>query len=232
MRDFSEKMIFESINLLAERIGECNIITFTGGTGAGDEPGGSAKFITAVLGNEKVKAAMAGFIENRDGLILGIGSGFQALVNLGLVPFGTFINPCEDSPAITQNKTGRFVSRMVRVRTASVMSPWFSDVYMGDIHLAAGSGGEARFVATEEQIAVLAMNGQIASQFVDFEGKPSMSAEFNPGGSDDAIEALTSPDGRILGMLTYPERTGEGLYKNVPGDYDRKIFESGVKYFK
>ena len=232
IRNQNREMLIESIGRLAEKIKECQIIMLPGGSGMGDEPGGAAKFMTAALRNERIRDAVADLIENRDGLMLGIGSGFQVLVRSGLIPYGKILDFDKNSPTLTNNIIGRHVSRLVRTRVTSVRSPWFSGVSAGDIHTAALSSSESRFVASEKQIADLVKNGQIAAQYVDFEGNASMDAEFNPGGSTAAVEALTSPDGRIMGKMTHSERAGADLYKNVPGDYDQKIFESGVLYFK
>jgi phosphoribosylformylglycinamidine synthase len=202
-----------------------------GGYNAPEEPDGSGKYMTAILRNEKIQEAIADLMEKRDGLILGIGSGFQALIKLGLVPYGKILAPDAERPSLTWNTIGRHMSRLVNVRIASVKSPWFSFASPGDIFTAPVSHGEGRFIAGEEQIAMLIKNGQIAAQYTDFYGSASMGLDFNPNGSVCAIEAITSTDGRILGKMGHSERAGEFLYKNVPGNYGCKIFESGVKYF-
>ena len=171
-------------------------------------------------------------LNNRDGLILGICNGFQALIKLGLVPFGEIRDITEDMPTLTYNNIGRHMSSIVRTKITSNLSPWFSEVNVGDIQNVAISHGEGRFVASQEVIKSLFKNGQIATQYVDFEGNASMNMPYNPNGSMMAIEGITSLDGRVLGKMGHSERIGENLYKNIPGNFDQKIFESGVKYFK
>ena len=231
MRNLNRDVLIQSIDELAEKIRESQIIMIPGGFSSGDEPDGSAKFITAVFRNEKITEAVSDFMENRDGLMLGICNGFQALIKLGLVPYGQIVPPDEKNPTLTYNRIGRHMSRLVNVRVASVKSPWFSLASVGDIYTGPVSHGEGRFVASDAQIAGFAENGQVAAQYVDFTGKASMDIEFNPNGSSYAIEALTSPDGRILGKMVHAERVGDNTYRNVPGNYDWKIFESGVRYF-
>ena len=171
-------------------------------------------------------------LKNRDGLILGICNGFQALIKLGLVPYGEIVNPREDMPTLTYNKIGRHVSSIVNTRISSNLSPWFNSVRVGDVHKVAVSHGEGRFVANKTIISELIKNGQVATQYVDLNGEATMNMPYNPNGSECAIEAITSPDGRVLGKMGHSERIGENLYKNVVGNFDQKIFESGVKYFK
>ena len=231
MRNLNMEMLIESADGLAEKIRKCQIIAMPGGGGMGNEPGGASKFMTAALLNGKVKEAVTDLIENRDGLMIGIGSGFQALLRSGLLPCGKIFDIDDKSPTLTVNVAGNHVSRIVRTRVSSVKSPWLSGVSVGDIHAAHFSLSEGRFVISEKQIAEFAGNGQIAAQYVDFNGNATMDPEFNPCGSFAAIEALTSPDGRIIGKATHPERAGNNLYINVPGDYDQKIFEAGIKYF-
>ena len=203
-----------------------------GGFSAGDEPDGSGKFIATVFRNERIKDAVMDLLNNRDGLILGICNGFQALIKLGLVPFGEIRDITEDMPTLTYNNIGRHMSSIVRTKITSNLSPWFSEVNVGDIQNVAISHGEGRFVASQEVIKSLFKNGQIATQYVDFEGNASMNMPYNPNGSMMAIEGITSLDGRVLGKMGHSERIGENLYKNIPGNFDQKIFESGVKYFK
>ena len=164
--------------------------------------------------------------------MLGICNGFQALVKLGLVPYGDIVTTDAGCPTLTFNTIGRHQSRIVRTRVASNLSPWLSRCEVGDIHTVAISHGEGRFVASEKMLAQLSENGQIATQYVDLDGQPTLDVRFNPNLSADAIEGITSPDGRVLGKMAHSERMGDGLYENVPGEWDAKIFESGVKYFK
>ena len=203
-----------------------------GGFSGGDEPDGSAKFITAVFRNPKIREAVTDLLENRDGLMLGICNGFQALIKLGLVPFGKITDSTENSPTLTYNKIGRHASCLVRTGIASVKSPWLAGVEVGDIFTIPVSHGEGRFIADDQLLDTLAKNGQIATQYVDFDGEPSMDISFNPNGSAMAVEGITSPDGRIFGKMGHSERVGRNLYKNVAGEKEQKIFESGVNYFR
>ncbi|EOD00163.1 phosphoribosylformylglycinamidine synthase [Caldisalinibacter kiritimatiensis] len=223
--------IQESIDKMAEMINNSQIIALAGGFSAGDEPDGSGKFIATVFRNERIKEAVMNLLKNRDGLMLGICNGFQALIKLGLVPFGEIVDIKEDYPTLTFNKIGRHVSTMVRTKVVSNLSPWFNNVKVGDIHTIPVSHGEGRFVANEKYIKQMSENGQIATQYVDFEGNPSYDGEFNPNGSIEGVEGITSPDGRVLGKMGHSERIGNNLYKNVDGDKDQKIFEAGIKYF-
>ena len=208
------------------------MVFIPGGFSGGDEPDGSAKFITAFFRNPAVKEAVAQLLDNRDGLMCGICNGFQALVKLGLVPYGKIIDTDENCPTLTYNTIGRHQSRIVHTRIASTKSPWLSLMNVGDIVNVPISHGEGRFFASEELVKQLAANGQIATQYVDLDGNPTMDTEFNPNGSIFAIEGITSPDGRVFGKMGHSERIGNGLYKNVPGNYDIRMFESAVKYFK
>ncbi|MBK5246076.1 MAG: phosphoribosylformylglycinamidine synthase subunit PurQ, partial [Peptostreptococcaceae bacterium] len=232
IRNLSEKQLIESIDELEKKIRESQIIMIPGGFSGGDEPDGSAKFITAVFRNPKIMEAVKDLLENRDGLMLGICNGFQALIKLGLVPYGEIIKTDKDSPTLTYNKIGRHMSCLIQTRIASVKSPWLAGVQVGDIHTLPISHGEGRFIGSEEVISSLAENGQIATQYVDFDGKPSMDISFNPNYSAYAIEGITSMDGRVFGKMGHSERIGKNLYLNVPGNFDQKIFESGVNYFK
>lgn len=198
----------------------------------GDEPDGSGKFITAFFRNAAIKEGVTDLLENRDGLMCGICNGFQALIKLGLVPYGKIIDTDENCPTLTFNTIARHQSRIVRTRIASNKSPWLALTQVGDIYSVPISHGEGRFLASDELIAQLAANGQIATQYVDLDGNASNDIHFNPNDSVCAIEGVTSPDGRVFGKMGHSERIGKGLYKNVPGDYNIRMFEAAVKYFK
>ena len=202
-----------------------------GGFSGGDEPDGSAKFITAFFRAPQVTEAVCDLLQSRDGLMLGICNGFQALVKLGLVPFGDIRPMDAGCPTLTFNTIGRHQSRLVRTRVASNMSPWLSKCEVGDIHTVAISHGEGRFVANDEVLASMLANGQVATQYVNEAGVPSMDLSVNPNGSLLAIEGITSPDGRVFGKMGHSERSGKGLYANVPGNKYQPIFEGGVSYF-
>lgn len=232
VRNLTPSAIEESIDAMEKSIKNSQIIMIPGGFSGGDEPDGSGKFIATVFRNPKISAAVTELLENRDGLMLGICNGFQALIKLGLVPYGKIVDIKENDPTLTFNTLGRHVSRMVYTRVTSVKSPWFAGCEAGDIHAVPVSHGEGRFVADKETLERLIANGQIATQYVNPNGDPSASVEWNPNGSVCAIEGITSPDGRVLGKMGHSERKGNNLYKNVPGNKDQKIFESGVKYFK
>lgn len=232
LRNLSPADLNNSIDEMVKRIRNSQIIMIPGGFSGGDEPDGSAKFITAVFRNPKVREAVEELLNQRDGLILGICNGFQALVKLGLVPYGVITEPDEGNPTLTYNRIGRHASTIVRTRVASVKSPWLANVNVGDIYTIPVSHGEGRFIAEENVIQQLLNNGQIATQYVDLDGRPTMDEAYNPNGSMLAVEGITSPDGRILGKMGHSERIGKNLYKNVPGDYDQKIFEAGIDYFK
>jgi phosphoribosylformylglycinamidine synthase len=222
----------ESINEIVKNIKNAQIVMLPGGFSAGDEPDGSGKFITAVFRNERVKEAVQDLLNNRDGLMLGICNGFQALIKLGLVPYGHITEPKEQCPTLTFNSLGRHVSKMVKTKVVSNLSPWLSKTSVGDIHTIPVSHGEGRFVCSQDELERLLVNGQIATQYVDFEGNPTYNIEHNPNGSYYAVEAITSPDGRILGKMGHSERIGYGVAKNVPGNKDQKLFKAGVEYFK
>lgn len=232
MRNLTATDIEESARELEGVIRNAQIIMIPGGFSAGDEPDGSGKFIATTFRSKRIMDATMELLQRRDGLMLGICNGFQALIKLGLVPYGEIIELNEFSPTLTYNVIGRHVSCMVRTRVASTNSPWLSMAQVGDVHTVAVSHGEGRFVGSEEEVTELAKSGQIATQYVDFKGMPSMGVEHNPNGSMYAIEGLLSPDGRVLGKMGHSERAGRHVAKNVPGDYDQKIFESGVRYFK
>lgn len=232
IRNMTTSQLEESIEELEKKIRQSQIIMIPGGFSGGDEPDGSAKFITAVFRNKAVADAVEDLLENRDGLMLGICNGFQALIKLGLVPYGKITETDDDSPTLTYNKIGRHASCLVKTGIASVKSPWLSEVNVGDVFTIPVSHGEGRFIANRKVIDELRVNGQIATQYVDFDGNPSMDIEFNPNGSVMAIEGITSPDGRVFGKMGHSERIGENVYKNVAGEKDMRIFEAGVKYFR
>ena len=232
IRNQTTAQLEESIRQLEQKIRSSQIIMIPGGFSGGDEPDGSAKFITAVFRNPGISDAVSDLLENRDGLMLGICNGFQALIKLGLVPEGKIVDGTENSPTLTYNKIGRHASCLVRTGITSVKSPWLAGVNVGDVFTIPVSHGEGRFIASGDVLEKLKANGQIATQYVDFDGNPSMDIAFNPNGSVMAIEGITSPDGRVLGKMGHSERIGHNVYKNVLGDKDQKIFESGVKYFK
>ena len=223
--------VAESTAALADAIRRSQIVMLPGGFSGGDEPDGSAKFITAFFRAPQVTEAVRDLLKNRDGLMLGICNGFQALVKLGLVPYGDIVDASSDAPTLTFNEIGRHQSGLVRTRVASSLSPWLSRCKVGDIHTVAISHGEGRFVASPETLAQMKAAGQIATQYVDGVGEPSMALGANPNGSVLAIEGITSPDGRVLGKMGHSERSGAGLYKNVPGDTYQPLFEGGVDYF-
>ena len=221
-----------SIESMAEQIKQSQIIMIPGGFSGGDEPEGSAKFIVAVFRNPKIREAVTELLEKRDGLILGICNGFQALIKLGLLPFGSITAPEAIRATLTYNTIGRHVSRIVRTKVCTNHSPWLAGVQPGAVYMVPVSHGEGRFVADGESLRTLMENGQIATQYVDIEGHPSMEAAHNPNGSVLAVEGLISPDGRVFGKMGHSERVGPYLYRNVPGEYDMKIFKSGLAYFK
>ncbi len=224
--------IARSVETFAKALKSAQTVFIPGGFSGGDEPDGSGKFITAFFRNAAIKEGVTDLLYRRDGLMLGICNGFQALIKLGLVPYGRIIDTDENSPTLTFNTIARHQSKIVRTRIASNKSPWLSLMNVGDVVNVPISHGEGRFYADEETVKKLAENGQIATQYVDFEGKATYDIQFNPNGSLCAIEGITSPDGRVLGKMGHSERVGAGLYKNVPGNYDIRLFESAVKYFK
>jgi phosphoribosylformylglycinamidine synthase len=231
-KNLTPEDIEESINLMVRKIDNSQIIVLPGGFSGGDEPDGSGKFIATAFRNPYVKDSVMRLIKQRDGLILGICNGFQALVKLGLVPYGEIRNMNENSPTLTFNTIGRHVSRMVRIKVVSDLSPWLFNVRPGDIHTIPVSHGEGRFVASRKDLDVMAANGQIATQYVDLDGRPTYDIRFNPNGSVDAIEGITSPDGRVFGKMGHSERIGTNVSKNVPGEKDQRIFEAGIAYFR
>lgn len=225
-----EAAIETSVDTMVDNICKANIIFFTGGFSAADEPDGSAKFIVNILLNQKVRAAIDSFIE-KGGLIIGICNGFQALVKSGLLPYGNFEDATETSPTLFRNDANQHVAKMVETRIANTNSPWLLGVKVGDIHAIPVSHGEGKFVVTEEEFAELRDNGQIFSQYVDFDGKPSMDSKYNPNGSINAIEGITSKNGQIIGKMGHSERWEDGLFQNIPGNKDQHLFRSAVKYF-
>ena len=231
IRNLTAEDVARSVEDVAKRIGESQMIFIPGGFSGGDEPDGSAKFITAFFRNPAIKEQVTALLENRDGLMCGICNGFQALIKLGLVPYGKIIDTDASCPTLTFNTIARHQSRIVRTRVASNKSPWLSLTSVGDIYNVPISHGEGKFLASPELVKQLADNGQIATQYVDLEGNPTMDAAFNPNGSVCAIEGITSPDGRVFGKMGHSERIGQGLYRNVPGEYDIQMFRAAVKYF-
>ncbi|MBO5104607.1 MAG: phosphoribosylformylglycinamidine synthase [Ruminococcus sp.] len=232
IKNLSASDLEDSVNYFEKAVKESQIIMIPGGFSGGDEPEGSGKFITAFFRNPKIKDAVHDLLKNRDGLMLGICNGFQALIKLGLVPFGEIVDMTDESPTLTFNTIARHQSMMVNTRIASNKSPWLYGCEVGDIHTVPISHGEGRFVAPQSLIQRLANNGQIATQYVDIEGNPTMDIRYNPNTSVEAIEGITSPDGRVFGKMGHSERKGSYICKNVAGEKDQKIFESGVNYFK
>lgn len=226
----NEEAIVKSVDTMVDNIEKANIIFFAGGFSAADEPDGSAKFIVNILLNEKVRAAIDHFIED-GGLIIGICNGFQALVKSGLLPYGNFEDASSTSPTLFYNDANQHVAKMVETRIANTNSPWLAGVKVGDVHAIPVSHGEGKFVVTAEEFAELRDNGQIFTQYVDFEGKPSMDSKYNPNGSVNAIEGITSKNGQIIGKMGHSERYEEGLFQNIPGSKDQHLFASAVKYF-
>ena len=232
LRNLSAQALEDAVDEFVKLLGNAQIMMIPGGFSGGDEPDGSGKFITAVLRNPKVKEAVTELLEKRDGLALGICNGFQALVKSGLLPFGRIMDEMDQNcPTLTFNTIGRHQSMMVQTRIASVKSPWLTRVNVGDIHSIPISHGEGRFYASEDVVKKLAANGQIATQYVDLAGNPTMDIRFNPNGSVCAIEGILSPDGRILGKMGHSERIGRNVAINIEGDKDQHLFESGVAYF-
>ena len=232
IRNKTEEDIKKSVDELEAAIRSAQIVMLPGGFSAGDEPEGSGKFIATVLRNPKLKDAITDLLDNREGLMIGICNGFQALVKLGLLPYGHIKTMDKEDPTLTFNTIGRHLSQMVDTRICSVKSPWLANVQVGDIHTVPISHGEGRFVAPQAVIEELFNNGQVFTQYVDSEGKPTMESPYNPNGSLCAIEGILSADGRILGKMAHSERQGENRNKNIYGEMDQKLFEAGVKYFK
>ena len=232
INNLSAEGIARSVDSFAQSLKAAQMIFIPGGFSGGDEPDGSGKFITAFFRNAAIREEVTKLLEQRDGLICGICNGFQALIKLGLVPYGRIMDTDESCPTLTFNTIARHQSRIVRVRVASNKSPWLAGTQAGDIYSVPISHGEGRFIAGEELIRSLAANGQIATQYVDLQGNATDDIHFNPNNSMFAVEGICSPDGRVFGKMGHAERIGSGLYKNVPGEYDMKMFSSAVKYFK
>ncbi len=232
INNLSPQAISESVEAFAKSLNESQIVFIPGGFSGGDEPDGSAKFITAFFRNPEIKEATMNLLDMRDGLMCGICNGFQALIKLGLVPYGKIIDTDENCPTLSYNTIARHQSKLVRTRVASNKSPWMSNASVGEIYTVPISHGEGRFMASDELVQKLAENGQILTQYVDLEGNPTNDIQYNPNGSTFAIEGITSPDGRVLGKMGHSERWGYGLYKNVDGDFDMGMFKSAVEYFK
>ena len=230
--NLTPQAVSDSIRTMERLIGESQMIVLPGGFSGGDEPDGSAKLIAAFFRNPRISDAVHRLLQDRDGLMLGICNGFQALIKLGLVPYGRILDTDANCPTLTFNTIGRHQSMLVRTRICSDLSPWLSKCAPGELHTVAVSHGEGRFVAPPELARKLAEAGQIAAQYVDAEGKPTMDLRYNPNGSLFAVEAITSPDGRVLGKMGHSERSGKNLYKNVPGNAFQPIFEGGVSYFR
>ena len=232
VNNLTPQAVAESTEKLVESIRKSQIVMIPGGFSGGDEPDGSAKFITAFFRAPAVIEAVRDLLQNRDGLMLGICNGFQALIKLGLVPYGDIRTMDETCPTLTFNTIGRHQSRLVRTRVASTLSPWFSKCQVGDVHLIPISHGEGRFVASDGMLAQLKAAGQIATQYVGEDGEPSMDWSVNPNGSVLAVEGITSPDGRVLGKMGHSERIGANVARNIPGEKDQQLFEAGVRYYK
>ena len=232
VKNRSASDIEESVKAIAGAIARANIIAFPGGFSGGDEPDGSGKFIATTFRNPYIAEEIEKLLQTRDGLILGICNGFQALIKLGLVPYGKVLPMTEKSPTLTFNNISRHVSTVVDIRVASDLSPWLSACKVGEVYKVPVSHGEGKIVAPSEALEEMRKNGQIATQYADLSGRPTMQSPYNPNGSMWAIEGITSPDGRVFGKMGHSERTGENLYKNIEGNFDMKIFESGVKYFR
>ena len=232
VRNLTPSDIEQTIDRMVRLINQSNIIMLPGGFSGGDEPDGSGKFIATTFRNPRVADAVQRLLQERDGLMLGICNGFQALIKLGLVPFGEIRDQSEDAPTLSFNTLGRHVSRMVYTRVTSVLSPWLAGCEAGEVHAIPVSHGEGRFVASDDWVRRLSEAGQIATQYVDLNGNPSDDIAFNPNGSVCAIEGITSPDGRIFGKMGHSERTDRDCYRNVPGEKDQKLFVSGIKYFQ
>ena len=231
-KNMTESQIVESVNAFEQAIKESQILMFSGGFSAGDEPDGSAKFIASIFRNPKIMDAVHELLQKRDGLALGICNGFQALIKLGLVPYGEIKPQTADAPTLTTNSIGRHISKSVYTKVVTNQSPWLMEAELGGVYAIPASHGEGRFVAPQHVIDELFANGQVATRYVDLSGKPTMDEDFNPNGSYAAIEGITSPDGRVLGKMAHSERIGEGVAINIYGNQNQHIFESGVKYFK
>ncbi|MBR5619534.1 MAG: phosphoribosylformylglycinamidine synthase subunit PurQ, partial [Clostridia bacterium] len=224
--------ITRSVELFAQKLDNAQIVFIPGGFSGGDEPDGSGKFITAFFRNARIREGVTKLLEARDGLMCGVCNGFQALIKLGLVPFGKIVDTDETCPTLTYNDIGRHQSRIVHTRIASNKSPWLMLTQPGEVYNVPISHGEGKFIASDDMLASLAANGQIATQYVDLDGNAAMDVRFNPNGSVCAIEGITSPDGRVFGKMGHTERYEDGLYQNVPGKYDMGLFRSAVLYYE
>ena len=231
-RNLSAQDIRESVDEFEKAISQAQIIMFPGGFSAGDEPDGSAKFFATAFQNEKLKEAVTDLLQKRDGLALGICNGFQALVKLGLMPYGEIVGQRADSPTLTFNTINRHISKMVYTKVVSNKSPWLQGAELGGVYCNPASHGEGRFVAPKEWIDRLFAEGQVATQYCDQAGNVSMDEEYNINGSYAAIEGITSPDGRCLGKMAHSERRDSAVAMNIYGNQDIRIFESGVSYFR
>ena len=232
INNLTQDGIQRSVESFAKELSTSQMVFVPGGFSGGDEPDGSGKFIMAFFRNQQIKDGVHDLLNNRDGLMCGICNGFQALIKLGLVPYGRITEPDENAPTLTFNTISRHQSKLVRTRIASNKSPWLAATEVGDVYTVAISHGEGRFLCDEKLLRQLAANGQIATQYVDLDGNPTDDIRYNPNDSAFAVEGITSPDGRVFGKMGHSERIGNGLYKNVPGSFDMKMFESAVKYFK
>jgi len=231
-KNLNAEDIRDSVDIFEKAIAQSQIIMFPGGFSAGDEPEGSAKFFATAFRNAKLTEAVNKLLNERDGLMLGICNGFQALIKLGLVPYGTITEQKTDSPTLTYNTIGRHISKMVYTKVVTNKSPWLAGATVGATYCNPASHGEGRFVAPKEWVDKLFANGQVATQYVNEDGQPTMDEEWNVNGSYASIEGITSPDGRILGKMAHAERRGESVAINIYGEQDMKLFESGVNYFK
>ena len=231
-KNLDERNIKESVDAFEKAIKEAQILMFPGGFSAGDEPDGSGKFIATAFRNVRISDAVNDLLKIKDGLVLGICNGFQAVIKLGLVPYGEIMPQTADSPTLAMNNIGRHISKSVYTKVVSNKSPWLMKAELGGVYSIPASHGEGRFVANGEWLKKLATNGQIATQYVDVSGNPTKEEDFNPNGSYYAIEGITSPDGRVLGKMAHSERRGDGVALNIYGNQNQNIFESGVSYFK
>ena len=232
LNNLSADAVARSVSDFAAKVRESQMIFIPGGFSGGDEPDGSGKLITAFFRNAEIKEAVTALLSERDGLMAGICNGFQALIKLGLVPYGKIIDTDETCPTLTYNRIGRHQSKLVQTRIVSNRSPWLAGVQPGEVYTVPISHGEGRFMASQELLTELAANGQIITPYADFDGNATMEMQYNPNGSDWAVEGIISPDGRVLGKMGHSERIGSGLYQNVPGRFDMQMFTSAVKYFK
>ena len=232
INNLTSQNVAESVSEFAKKVNESQMVFIPGGFSGGDEPDGSGKLITAFFRNKEISEAVMNLLKNRDGLMAGICNGFQALIKLGLVPYGEILEADENSPTLTFNTISRHQSKIVNTRIASNKSPWLMETKVGDIYTVPISHGEGRFLASEELINKLADNGQVITQYVDLDGNPTYDIQYNPNGSICAVEGIVSPDGRVLGKMGHSERVGANLYKNVVGNYEMGMFSSAVKYFK